>query len=110
MQQFRKKKNPKYWRNGNQFHLQPQKELDSILILEAVGLRYDNHCRKCRKITYKWIWMSNNAEWIDYKNGHIFHQHFYFYGNTKCLLCEYIWYGEKIEQIIHLEIANTNNK
>lgn len=53
--------------------------------------------------------MSNNAEWIDYKNGHIFHQHFYFYGN-KCLVFEYIWYGEKIGQIIHLEIENSKNK
>lgn len=87
-----------------------KKELDSILILEVVSLRYDNHCRNCRKITYKWIWMSNNVEWIDYKNGHIFHQHFYFYGNTKCLVFEYICRGGNIEQIIHLEIANTNNK
>lgn len=52
--------------------------------------------------------MWNNAEWIDYKNGHIFHQFFYFYGNTKCLVFEYIWYGKNIEQIIHLEIVNTN--
>lgn len=63
-----------------------KKGLNSILIFEAVGLRYDNNCRKCRKITYKWIWMSNDAEWIDYKNWHIFHQYLYFYGNTVLLL------------------------
>lgn len=36
-----------------------------------------------------------------------FHQHFYFYGNIKCPLLEYVGYEQNIESIIYLEIANT---